>query len=70
MQRRSAWVGRCVGVVGIVAVSVTLALSSIDFVRLGCGRVSAGELEAAGGVVVDGDAALGRTILEAMNFMF
>ena len=53
-----------------VVPTVTLALSSIDFVRLGCGRVSAGELEAAGGVVVDGDAALGRTILEAMNFMF
>ena len=53
-----------------VVPTVTLALSSIDFVRLGCGRVSADELEAAGGVVVGGDAALGRKILEAMNFMF
>lgn len=50
--------------------TVTLALTSGDFVRLGCGRVSAGELEAAGGVVVAGDAALGKKILEAMNFMF
>ena len=49
---------------------MTLALTSGDFVRLGCGRVSAGELEAAGGVVVAGDAALGKKILEAMNFMF
>ena len=58
------------GAAGVVVPTVTLALSSIDFVRLGCGRVSAGELEAAGGVVVDGDAALGRKILESMNFMF
>lgn len=50
--------------------TVTLGLSSIDFVRLGCGRVAAGELEAAGGVEVRGDAALGKKILEAMNFMF
>jgi hypothetical protein len=53
-----------------VVPTVTLALSSLDFVRLGCGRVSASGLEAAGGVVVDGDAALGKKILEAMNFMF
>jgi uncharacterized protein (TIGR03083 family) len=53
-----------------VAPTVNLALSSLDFVRLGCGRVAGGELEAAGGVVVEGDAALGQKILEAMNFMF
>ncbi len=52
------------------APTVTLALSSLDFVRLGCGRVTAGEVEAAGGVEVEGDAALGKKILEAMNFMF
>ena len=50
--------------------TVTLALTGLDFVRLGCGRVSVAEVEAAGGVVVEGDAALGKQILEAMNFMF
>ncbi len=50
--------------------TVTLTLSSLDFVRLGCGRVAAKEVEAAGGVEVDGDAALGKKILESMNFMF
>ncbi len=50
--------------------SVTLTLSSLDFVRLGCGRVAGDELQAAGGVEVAGDAALGKKILEAMNFMF
>ncbi len=43
---------------------------SLDFVRLGCGRVEAGEVEAAGGVEMEGDAALGKKILGAMNFMF
>ena len=42
----------------------------MDFVRLGCGRATAGEVEAAGGVGVAGDEALGRRILAAMNFMF
>jgi uncharacterized protein (TIGR03083 family) len=51
-----------------VGPTVTLALSSLDFVRLGCGRVQAGE--AAARVEVGGDAALGKSILEAMNFMF
>ena len=50
--------------------TVTLGLSSLDFVRLGCGRVGAAEVEAAGRVEMGGDAALGKRILEAMNFMF
>jgi uncharacterized protein (TIGR03083 family) len=66
--------------------TVVLAMSSIDFVRLGCGRVGAGEGGAGEGgageggstgeggaaasVDVGGDAALGKSILEAMNFMF
>ena len=51
--------------------TVVLAMSSIDFVRLGCGRVGAGEAGAAAAPVeVEGDAALGKRILEAMNFMF
>ncbi len=50
--------------------AVTLSLSSIDFARLGCGRATAAQVEAAGGVAVAGDAAVGRRVLGAMNFMF
>jgi uncharacterized protein (TIGR03083 family) len=53
-----------------VTPATTLSLTSIDFVRLGCGRTSAEEVEAAGGVEVGGDAVLGRRVLGAMNFMF
>jgi uncharacterized protein (TIGR03083 family) len=52
------------------APTVTLSLSSIEFLRLGCGRVAAAEVEAEGAVVLRGDAGLGRTVLAAMNFMF
>ena len=50
--------------------TATLSMSSIDFVRLGCGRASAEDVEAAGGTEVQGDAAVGRRVLGAMNFMF
>ena len=50
--------------------TVTLSLSSIDFVRLGCGRATAAQVQAAGGVELRGDAAVGRKVLGAMNFMF
>ena len=50
--------------------TVVLSLSSIDFVRLGCGRAGAEQVEAAGGVGLRGDAAVGRAVLGAMNFMF
>jgi uncharacterized protein (TIGR03083 family) len=49
--------------------TVTLSLSSIDFVRLGCGRATAEQVEAAGGTGLAGDAATGQKILRAMNFM-
>jgi uncharacterized protein (TIGR03083 family) len=52
-----------------VAPTVTLSMSSLDFVRLGCGRVGAAELEAAGTIGVGGDAAAARSVLDAMNFM-
>jgi len=52
-----------------VAPTMTLSLSSLDFVRLACGRVSAEQVEAAGGVGVDGDAAVARQVLHAMNIM-
>ena len=53
-----------------VDAAVTLSLSSIDFTRLGCGRASAAQVLAAGGVEMTGDAAIGRRVLGAMNFMF
>jgi uncharacterized protein (TIGR03083 family) len=53
-----------------VAPTVTLSLSSLDFVRLGCGRAGAEDVEAAGAVEMRGEAALGRQVLAAMNFMF
>ena len=54
-----------------VAPTVTLSLSSIDFVRLGCGRATAAQVEAAGGVELEGDAVgRPRSVLGAMNFMF
>jgi uncharacterized protein (TIGR03083 family) len=55
---------------GDVAPTVTLSLSSIDFTRLGCGRATAAQVEAAGGIGVDGDDQVGRSVLGAMNFMF
>ncbi len=50
--------------------TVTLSLSSIDFVRLGCGRATAEQVQAAGAVELRGDAVVGRKVLGAMNFMF
>jgi uncharacterized protein (TIGR03083 family) len=52
-----------------VAPTVTLSFSSIDFVRLGCGRVGPGPLEAAGSIGLEGNAAAGQAVLAAMNFM-
>jgi uncharacterized protein (TIGR03083 family) len=53
-----------------VTPTVTLSLSSLDFLRLGCGRATAAQVEAAGGIAMGGDAAVGRQVLAAMNFMF
>jgi uncharacterized protein (TIGR03083 family) len=53
-----------------VVPTVTLSLSSIDFTRLGCGRASAAQVEAAGGIGLEGDEQVGRSVLGAMNFMF
>jgi uncharacterized protein (TIGR03083 family) len=52
-----------------VAPTLTLSLSSLDFVRLGCGRATAAQLWAAGGIGVTGDAATGQKVLGAMNFL-
>jgi uncharacterized protein (TIGR03083 family) len=53
-----------------VAPTATLSLSSLDFVRLGCGRAAGADVEASGGVVLHGDPGVGRQVLDAMNFMF
>lgn len=53
-----------------VTPTVTLSLSSLDFLRLGCGRATAAQVEAAGGIAMAGDAGTGRQVLGAMNFMF
>jgi hypothetical protein len=49
--------------------TVSLALSSIDFVRLGCGRATSREVEAAGGIGRSGDAGIANRILESMSFL-
>jgi uncharacterized protein (TIGR03083 family) len=50
--------------------AATVHLSALDFLRLGCGRVGSGELEAAGRIGLDGDPALGHAVVGSMNFMF
>jgi hypothetical protein len=62
--------GRARPVPPVAAPTVTLHLSSLDFVRLGCGRVTAEAVDTPERVVVDGDQLLGRQVLGAMNFMF
>ncbi len=50
--------------------TVRISLSALDFVRLGCGRATAEQVEAAGGIGMEGDAVTGRSVLGHMNFMF
>jgi uncharacterized protein (TIGR03083 family) len=50
--------------------TVTLTMPSLAFLRLGCGRATAAEVEQDDGIELSGDATLGRAILGAMNFMF
>lgn len=60
--------GRAREVDGDGVPTATLAMSAVDFVRLGCGRATA--LEATEAVAVSGEDAVGRRVLGAMNFMF
>jgi uncharacterized protein (TIGR03083 family) len=63
--------GRAKPVDEAVVPTVALFLSSLDFMRLGCGRTTAAQLAEQGqGVVVAGDESVGDTVLGAMNFMF
>ncbi len=50
--------------------TATLSLSSLDFMRLGCGRATAEQVESAGGLTFSGDETVGRRVAAAMNFMF
>jgi uncharacterized protein (TIGR03083 family) len=52
-----------------VAPTAAVMLSSIDFVRLGCGRATAQQVADDGGVTLAGDASVGDAVLGAMNFM-
>jgi uncharacterized protein (TIGR03083 family) len=61
--------GRARPVGAVEAPTVTLSLSSLDFVRLGCGRTTAAQLPRAA-VAMAGDENVGRRVLGAMNFMF
>jgi hypothetical protein len=51
------------------APSVTLTLDQEAFWRLAFGRADPSATLASGEVVVDGDVALGRRVLESMSFM-
>ncbi len=55
---------------GATPATVRISLSALDFVRLGCGRASAEQVKAAGGIGMEGDAAIGMRVLDNMNFMF
>jgi len=61
--------GRAHSVDGDVEPTVTLALSNLDFVQLGCGRTTAAQVDAAGGIGVVGDPALAQAVVSSMNFM-
>jgi hypothetical protein len=45
-------------------------MSEEIFCRLGCGRIDPADALSDGRVVVTGDEALGRRVVEAMNFLF
>jgi hypothetical protein len=53
-----------------VTPTATLSLSGVDFMRLGCGRATAAQVEATGGLALTGDAQVGHSVLGTMNFMF
>jgi uncharacterized protein (TIGR03083 family) len=62
--------GRARPVTHDVTPTVTLSFSSLDFTRLGCGRATASQVAAAGGIAIVGDEQVGLSVLGAMNFMF
>jgi uncharacterized protein (TIGR03083 family) len=62
--------GRARPVTDDVTPTVTISFSSLDFMRLGCGRATAAQVATVGGVGIVGDEQVGLSVLGAMNFMF
>jgi uncharacterized protein (TIGR03083 family) len=62
--------GRATRVPEPEAGTVTVTLSSLDFMRLGCGRTTPAAVDAAKGLGLAGDPALAQAIVNSMNFMF
>jgi uncharacterized protein (TIGR03083 family) len=62
--------GRARPVTDYVTPTVTISFSSLDFMRLGCGRATAAQVATAGGIGIVGDEQVGLSVLGAMNFMF
>jgi uncharacterized protein (TIGR03083 family) len=50
--------------------SVRLRMTTETFARLGCGRLDPAATVAAGDVTFDGDAALGASVVDQMNYLF
>jgi uncharacterized protein (TIGR03083 family) len=55
---------------GVDPPTVRLTMSAATFERLGSGRIDGDACVAAGDVLIDGDEALGRRIVAAMNYLF
>jgi uncharacterized protein (TIGR03083 family) len=62
--------GRATTMAEDVVPTLTVTLSALDFVQLGCGRVTAAQVDAAGGLGVAGDSVLAQAVVNSMNFMF
>ena len=54
----------------MVAPTLIVTTSALDLMRLGCGRVTAAQVDAAGGLGVAGDPVLAQAVVNSMNFMF
>lgn len=50
--------------------TVRLTIPGETYARVACGRADPATVLAAGSVVIDGDAAIGRRIVEELNFLF
>jgi uncharacterized protein (TIGR03083 family) len=62
--------GRAARVAAAEASTVTLTLSGLDFMRLGCGRTTPDALEATDRLGLAGDPALAHAVVNSMNYMF
>ncbi|HXY91185.1 MAG TPA: maleylpyruvate isomerase family mycothiol-dependent enzyme [Acidimicrobiia bacterium] len=62
--------GRAAKVEGVAEPTVRLTMDGVTFERVACGRVAPRAALAAHEVRIDGDAALGRRVLDEMNYLF